>query len=100
MDFAALEVFGDVPNRPSMANFDRNGSFVVSFFGKGDGLLPGRYRVRIQCWKHDPEPVPSGEEAATHIAAGYEPPELVVKQQARSIEGLHYDVPLRKGKNN
>lgn len=99
IDFAAIEVFGGAPNRPAMARFDTTGKFAASSFGSGDGLIPGRYRVRIQCWKSPPEPVPGGEEAATYIAAGFEAKELLVDMNTGSITDLRYDVPLKKATN-
>jgi hypothetical protein len=95
IDFAPLETYGDAPQRPGTAKFDASGQFRVTSFDNDDGLIPGRYVVRIQCWKQEPDPVPGGEEAATYIAPNYQPPELTIAADARKVEPLHYDVPLK-----
>ena len=36
------------------AVFDKGGKFVASTWETGDGLRPGKYKVRIECWEAAP----------------------------------------------
>ena len=47
--FAPLDANARV--RPGSATCSSNGSFSASSFRAGDGLLPGRYQVRVRCIK-------------------------------------------------
>jgi len=40
--------------KPGLADFDIDGHFVVTTFQPGDGLLPGEYRVNVECWEVPP----------------------------------------------
>ena len=42
------------PGRPGMAPFDTQGRFVVTTWENVEGLMPGQYRVGIECWKLPP----------------------------------------------
>jgi hypothetical protein len=45
-----------------MGQFDTNGRLTVTTFRKGDGLIPGKYRIGVECWEVRPEmgsPTPS-----------------------------------------
>jgi hypothetical protein len=42
------------PLRPGVAEFDAAGRFTVKTWDRGDGLMPGRYRVAVECWKVPP----------------------------------------------
>lgn len=41
-------------NRPGSAEFDVDGNFVAGSYRVGDGLLPGRYKVNVECWETPP----------------------------------------------
>jgi hypothetical protein len=45
---------GDRPTRPGFASFEADGSFAATTIHPGDGLLPGRYRVHVECWEVPP----------------------------------------------
>lgn len=36
------------------ARFGKDGKFVVSTWDEGDGMRPGKYKVRIECWETAP----------------------------------------------
>jgi hypothetical protein len=36
--------------RPGTGAFNLNGDYSVSSWEKGDGLLPGKYNVGVECW--------------------------------------------------
>jgi hypothetical protein len=40
--------------RQGTARFSRDGQFSASTYTQGDGLLPGRYNVKIECWETAP----------------------------------------------
>lgn len=48
---AAAEGF---PMRPGMADFDESGKFVATTFKPGDGLMPGKYAMHVECWQTPP----------------------------------------------
>ena len=39
------------PKRPAVADFAVDGRYRASSFGKGGGIVPGRYLVAVHCWK-------------------------------------------------
>jgi hypothetical protein len=42
------------PMRPAAAQFTPEGEFEVTSFAKGDGLVPGRYVVTVECFVGEP----------------------------------------------
>ena len=40
--------------QPGTASFDVDGSYAAGRFEPGDGLVPGKYSVRIHCWEVSP----------------------------------------------
>jgi hypothetical protein len=88
--FAGTGVPG-LPNRPASAEFDEDGLFSATTFEPGDGLLPGKYRVSIECMDGIPEfGVPFDE--ISFVPSNYQPPELVVEEGKGTIK-VTYDVP-------
>ncbi len=41
-------------SRPGTAEFDAEGNYQAKTFTAGDGLLPGKYTLRVDCWKTAP----------------------------------------------
>ncbi|MBN9122593.1 MAG: hypothetical protein J0I06_26170 [Planctomycetes bacterium] len=41
-------------SRPGTAEFDTEGNYRAMTFAPGDGLLPGKYLLRVDCWKTAP----------------------------------------------
>lgn len=80
-----------LPNRPGRANFGIDGKFVATTFESGDGLLPGKYDVRIECVDGVPGPGTPWD-AISFVPSDYQPPNLVVEQGKGAIE-VSYDVP-------
>lgn len=52
--FASTAAAEGRPMRPALAEMTTAGDFVVTSFEQGDGLVPGRYVVTIECWKTPP----------------------------------------------
>jgi hypothetical protein len=85
-----------LPNRPGRASFGADGKFVAMTFEQGDGLLPGKYDVRVECV----DGVPSATtpwDTISFVPSSYQPPELIVAQGKGPIE-VSYDVPPNPNK--
>lgn len=86
--FAPLEPAEGFPRRPGRAAFDTDGHFIVTTFTESDGLMPGRYRVGIDCWQTPPQA--EGPPAVSLVPEAYREPgssglELVVEPGAAAI---------------
>jgi len=83
-----------LPNRPGMATFREDGSFAARTFEDGDGLLPGTYTVRIDCFSG---PLGEGKSAAelSLVPAGWAPEKLVITGEEDSVT-VNYDVPPKR----
>ena len=66
--FIPMEVKEGLPRRPGTARFEQDGRFAVGSFEMDDGLVPGEYRVHVQCWEVAPQEVGPGEEAPAPIS--------------------------------
>lgn len=93
INFSAIKVGEGMPNRPASGHFDTDGVFTVTSFDKGDGLVPGTYSVRIDCWKRPP--LGDGNPPISYIAKDFKPEEVVVTRGGGPIE-LNWDVPAAK----
>jgi hypothetical protein len=90
--FAPVEVAQGVPRRPGRGPFDLDGEFTVTSFSEGDGLVPGTYRVRVECWKKAPTMDAPGE---SYVAAAFHPPTVNVAARAGRLH-VPLDVSLAK----
>ena len=52
--FTVVEPASGFPNRPAMAKFDEDGSYAATSYEPGDGLLPGKYQVAVECYETPP----------------------------------------------
>ena len=71
-------------------DFDVDGTFEVTSFELGDGLVPGTYRVRIECWEQYPGDFRPG---VSYVPEKYEPEQLVIEDDTREAVEVSYDVP-------
>lgn len=85
-----------VPSRPGSATFGTDGQFEATTFEKGDGLLPGSYKVNIICISGLPGQTKSFAEVSL-VPAGWKPDELVITGEDRSMT-VDYDVPPKTKK--
>lgn len=81
--------------RPGTASVDIDGSYRAMTFQEGDGLLPGKYVLRVDCWKTPPNM--EGKPIVSFIPARYQNPaqselELVVSPDDKT---LRFDVDLK-----
>ncbi|MEM7313560.1 MAG: hypothetical protein AAF497_10460 [Planctomycetota bacterium] len=67
--FTPAEPAEGYPRRPGMADFDTDGNFVAQTFKPGDGLIPGRYVVNLECW--EVPPTMGGPPAKSYIPDQY-----------------------------
>jgi len=93
--FAPIETPEGVPKRPATAKFGKDGKFEARSYQPGDGLLPGSYRVRIECLSGLPPARLGGMQEVSYIAAGYKPEDLTVSAESGAVE-INYDLPLKK----
>lgn len=84
-----------LPYRPGSSPFGTDGNFVVNSFGKGDGLLPGTYKVRITCLSGPPSAGPL--EMLSYVPLDWTPEDLVITGEEGSVS-VAYDVPPKKPK--
>ena len=75
-------------SRPGTAEFDADGNYTARTFVAGDGLLPGKYLLRVDCWETAPNM--GGKPVVSHIAAKYQDAsksglELTVLADARFV---------------
>ena len=80
--FAPITAAEGFDKRPGRARFDTSGKFRATSFEEGDGLVPGTYSVRIECWKSPP--TMDSAIGDSYIPAGFTAPQI--------------DVPIRGGR--
>ena len=78
------------------ADFAADGSFTVQSTGNKQGLLPGKYRVNLECWEEQPSmagatPTPG----KSYVPEGWVSPEIEIPVGAASHQ-VTIDVPKRK----
>lgn len=88
---------GESVSRPGTAEFAADGSYRAKTFTDGDGLLPGKYLLRVDCWKTAPNM--EGKPVASFLPPKYQDAsksnlELTVKPDDKSVT---FDIDL-KGK--
>ena len=78
------------PRRPASGDFDKTGTFTLTTFTKDDGIIPGKYRVNINCWREPPT-------LKTKLSANYVPAdfkfEVTIDENADEPVELRIDVP-------
>jgi hypothetical protein len=82
INFAMQTAAEGYPLRSGRADFNTTGSYSATSFDKGDGLIPGSYVVRVECWKE--APTMDGKPGISHVPKGFEK-ELEVKPDSGSI---------------
>lgn len=87
-----LPLDGKPPLRPAIGSFNADGSLRVTSFNDGDGLLPGRYKVELQCVSSRGSDIDTMT-SIDNVPPGFTPPELVVPASG----GVEYvlDVPKK-----
>jgi len=93
--FTPAEPAGDLPRRPGVADFDTDGYFTVKSFEDGEGLIPGRYLVGVECWEVPPSM--GGPPPVSYLDSKYQNPqtsglELDI-ERGQDAERLELDIP-------
>ena len=52
--FLPVEAAEGFPSRPAIGEFDASGQYRATTFEPGDGLMPGKYIMHIECWQSPP----------------------------------------------
>ena len=94
--FTPAEPTSALPQRPALGKFDSSGHLTVTSFKEGDGLMPGTYRVGVECWEVPPS-MDSRQPFKSYLPAKYQSAatsglEVVVKLDARVVE-VNFDIP-------
>lgn len=95
-NFTPVEAAPGFPLRPAGGAFDVDGRLTVTSFSRGDGLVPGKYRVGIECWEVPPS-MDRSQIPKSFLPAKYQSPvtsglEVVVEPGARVVE-VRFDIP-------
>lgn len=96
--FAPIEPAPGFPRRGGEAPFGADGRFEVTTVSPGDGLMPGKYGVAVECWKTPPTHDDQGEHPGTsHVPEKYQSAaqsglQLTVDPGSKPIE-VEYDIP-------
>jgi hypothetical protein len=85
--FAPIEPAANFPQRPGRASFSPDGNFRAMTFKEGDGLIPGKYRINIECWE-----TPPSMDAGAPAAKSYVP----AKFPSEKSNDLEIDVPANR----
>jgi hypothetical protein len=85
-------------NHPGLADVGKDGSFRAVSFKGVNGLVPGKYKVTVECWKTPP--MPSNPVGATSYApAAYcsdkTSPLAVTVESRKPLSNVQFDVPKR-----
>lgn len=78
---AAAEGF---PLRPGSGDFDATGAYATTTFEPGDGLMPGSYKVYIECWETAPNM--EGNPVKSFVPKNF---------QSAETSGFELDVPAK-----
>ena len=93
-----LEPAEGFPRRAGKADFDTDGRFRVGTWEDDDGLMPGTYRVSIECWRKPPSM--GNPDALSYVPlelriASRSPWEIKVAVDGAPVE-IERDVPKRE----
>ena len=71
-----------LPGIPGLGRFGTDGKLTVTTFKEGDGLIPGHYKIGVECWEVEP------------LMGGGRPPKMYVpdKYQNARTSGLELTV--------
>jgi hypothetical protein len=79
---------------PGLGHFDTYGEYTAQTFATGDGLVPGKYRLHVECWEVEPSPDPKHGPPKSYVPGKLTLAELDVPQGAGSMTA-DFDVPKK-----
>jgi hypothetical protein len=91
--YVPVETPADHLVRPAMAVFEEDGYFEVSSFAKGDGLVPGKYNVTVECWIRRPTGLT--DPGVSAMPPNYGAPQLSIEPGTDGPINVEYDVPTK-----
>ncbi len=95
LNFAVESSSPGMPDRPAMGLFDTDGKLTVTTFAKGDGLIPGKYKMGVECWEVRPD-IMSPTAAKSYVPARYASPKTsgltVTVEPGQKVVTLNLDV--------
>jgi hypothetical protein len=71
--FLPIEAGEGFPSRPAAGDFGKDGQFRATTFEPGDGLMPGKYLMSLECWQSPPDM--SGNPGKTAVPKKYQSPQ-------------------------
>ena len=97
--FNPAEAAPGMPLRPAPAKFDTDGSFLVTSFDDGDGLVPGKYQVGVECWENAPSMMAGSGPVVSYVPHAFQSSkssglEVTVNPGDRLVE-VNFDVPKK-----
>jgi hypothetical protein len=94
--FNPISAQNGLPRRPGTAQFGTDGVFRVTSFKQNDGLLPGKYSARIECWKGNPATSsdPNAFERLNFVPKDFQPALVAIEAGSGAVE-VNIDVPKK-----
>jgi len=68
--FLPQEAAAGFPSRPATGDFDKEGHFKVKTFEPGDGLMPGKYTMHVECYQTPPNM--EGKPVKSYVPSKYQ----------------------------
>lgn len=97
--FLPLEPAAGLPRRAAVAKFQIDGQFSTpTSWVEGDGVVPGRYRVYVVCWKTPPTrsgPPPIAYTDPKYVSGATSDIEVTINAESED-EDFHWDFPAAK----
>lgn len=94
--FSPITVAEGKPRRPAVAKFGPDGTFSAMSYKPDDGLIPGTYSVKIQCYEQQPDSNrPETFDTYNLVPKDFTPPDVVVNTSDQSVT-VEFDVPKKK----
>jgi hypothetical protein len=87
-----------MPHRPAYGAFDTDGNITVTTFREGDGLIPGKYRIAVECWDIPPKmgsPMPPKSYVPARFASPTSSGLTVVAESGQREVELNLDIPKK-----
>jgi hypothetical protein len=97
--FSPIESAPGFPVKPGSAKFDSDGRFTARTKADGDGLVPGKYYVNVECYLVQPSANPDDPPGKSSVPAKYQSGAqsgfiVEVPADAKHID-VHFDIPAK-----
>ena len=68
--FLPMEAAAGLPLRPATGDFGADGLYRTTTFEQNDGVMPGKYKIYIECWEQEPNM--DGKTVKSHVPKKYQ----------------------------